>query len=72
MCTVNHNLFPKPEYLIDVATETIAAKVLFTGVERVVLGPLKDLDVGVPARGFRRQSLERVIRSGSRKPIPLA
>lgn len=30
MCTVNHNLFPKPGYLIDVATESIAAKVLFT------------------------------------------
>jgi hypothetical protein len=30
MCDVNHNLFPKPGYLIDVATESIAAKVLFT------------------------------------------
>lgn len=30
MCGVNHNLFPKPGYLIDVASESIAAKVLFT------------------------------------------
>jgi hypothetical protein len=30
MCGVNHNLFPKPGYLIDVACESIAAKVLFT------------------------------------------
>lgn len=30
MCDVNHNLFPKPGYLIDVATESMAAKVLFT------------------------------------------
>jgi len=30
MCTVNHNLFARPGYLIDVACESIAAKVLFT------------------------------------------
>ncbi|ROO63049.1 hypothetical protein EDC02_5060 [Micromonospora sp. Llam0] len=30
MCGVNHNLFPRPGYLIDIACESIAAKVLFT------------------------------------------
>lgn len=30
MCGVNHNLFPRPGYLIDVACESLAAKVLFT------------------------------------------
>ncbi|MDG4784996.1 hypothetical protein O7626_03450 [Micromonospora sp. WMMD1102] len=30
MCGVNHNLFPRPGYLIDISCESIAAKVLFT------------------------------------------
>lgn len=30
MCGVNHNLFPKPGYLIDATCESMAAKVLFT------------------------------------------
>nr|MDT0658739.1 hypothetical protein [Micromonospora sp. DSM 115978] len=30
MCGVNHNLFPRPGYLIDITCESIAAKVLFT------------------------------------------
>lgn len=30
MCGINHNLFARPGYLIDVTCESIAAKVLFT------------------------------------------
>jgi len=30
VCGVNHNLFPRPGYLIDIRCESIAAKVLFT------------------------------------------
>ncbi|MBX7267530.1 hypothetical protein KIF24_16835 [Micromonospora sp. Llam7] len=30
MCGINHNLFPRPGYLIDITCESIAAKVLFT------------------------------------------
>lgn len=30
MCGINHNLFPRPGYLIDISCESIAAKVLFT------------------------------------------
>lgn len=30
MCGVNHNLFARPGYLIDVTCESMAAKVLFT------------------------------------------
>jgi hypothetical protein len=30
MCDVNHNLFPRPGYLIDIQCESIAAKVLYT------------------------------------------
>jgi hypothetical protein len=30
MCGINHNLFPRPGYLIDISCQSIAAKVLFT------------------------------------------
>ena len=43
MCGINHNLFPRPGYLIDISCESIAAKVLFTRMlshhEQIGLSP---------------------------------
>ena len=49
MCGVDHNLFPRPGYLIDVACESIAAKVLFTRMlnNRAVIGLTPDQIVGL-------------------------